>query len=304
MDCALDETDKKLIAELQNNCRISYQELSRIYGISANAIRRRILNLEQTGEISGYSVHLSPAMIGVERLFGILSTDGTRDESELVDEIGSHHNIIAAAAYSNGLYALVAEYRNPAELHDVSSFLRKLDGIETVELHTIIAPRGTAMDLSTLHLRILKFLLEDPRMSIVEIAEKSGLTARRVRRLLDQLTNSGAIKFRALIELGAASSIPFIVRITWDEKKTTYLPILEWIEKTYPLIHWESFISASEPVLYSLLSAEKLTEVTVLTQEIRNHPLVKGVVVMIGEHHKFFPRYRHSKIREMIDSIK
>lgn len=291
------------MAELQSNCRVSYQELSRTYGISANAIRRRILHLEETGEIAGYSVYLSPAMMGVERLFGLLSSDGTRDEVELVDEIGSHRNILAAAAYSNGTYALIAEYRGPEEFLDIGSFLRKLNSIEAVELHPILAPRGTAMEFSALHLRVLKSLLEDPRMSVVEIADKSGLTARRVRRLLDQLENSGAIRFRALLELGAASSIPFIAKITWNEKKTTYLPILDWIEKTYPLTHWESFVSASAPVLYSLLAAENLTEVTKLAREIRNHPPVKGVVTIISEYHKFFAIYRQSKLREMIGSV-
>ena len=299
----MDEIDKNLIAELQRNCRVSYQQLSRSYGISANAIRRRILNLEETGEIAGYNVYLSPAMIGAEHLFGLLTSDGSRDEVELVDEIGSNANVIAAAAYSNGTFALVAEYRGPEELMKVSSFLRKLDGIIAAELHPILGPYGTHMELLPLHLRILKWLLEEPRISIVELAKKSGLTARRVRRLLDQLEQSGAVRFRALIELGAASSIPFIAKITWDEKQTTYEPILEWIEKTYPLIHWESFISASEPVLYSLLAAENLTQVTNITREIRKHPPVLGVITIISKYHKFFPNYRQNKLREMIDAI-
>ncbi len=300
----MDQIDKKLIAELQKNCRVSYQELSRTYGISANAIRRRILNLEETGEIAGYTVYLSPAMVGADNLFGFLTSDGTRDEIEVVDEIGSHSNIIAASAYSNGTYALVAEYRSPEELLEVSSFLRRLDGIVKAELHPILRDADTEMDLSPLHLRVLKWLVEEPRMSIVEIAKNSGLTARRVRRILDQLEQSGAIKFRALVELGAAEDIPFIEIITWNEKKTTYAPILEWIEKTYPLIHWESFISASEPVMYALLAAENLTEVTRLTREIRKHPSVQSVTTIISTYHKFFPHYRLNRLRAMIDAVK
>jgi len=299
----VDEIDKRLIAELQKNCRISYQMLSRSYGISANAIRRRILNLEESGEISGYNVYLSSAMVGTSSLFGFLTSDGTRDEIELVDEIGSHQNIIAAAAYSNGTYALVAEYRTSEELLAVSSYLRKLDGIVKADLHPILSISGTQMDLTTLHFRVLKWLIEDPRMSIVDIAKNSGLTARRVRRLLDQLEQSGAVRFRALIELGAAESIPFIETITWEERTITYAPILEWIEKTYPLRHWESFISASEPVLFALFSAESLTEVTELTREIRNHPSVKSVTTNISTYHKFFPHYRLNRLKEMIDSI-
>jgi DNA-binding Lrp family transcriptional regulator len=299
----MDEIDRKLLIDLQKNCRVSYQELSRTYGISANAIRRRILNLEETGEIAGYTVALAPAMVGVERIFGLLSSDGSRDELDLVDEIGSHQNIMAAAAYTNGIYALVAEYKGPEELLEVGSYLRRIEGIKSAELHPVLGTFGVEMELSNLHLRVLKCLLDDPRMSVVEIAKESGLTARRVRRLLTQLEDSGAVRFRALVELGAASSIPFIAKITWDEKTTTYARILEWIEKTYPLNHWESFISASEPILYSLLAAHNLTEVTELTRDIRKHTLVRGVTTIISKYHKFFPNYRMNKLREMIRSV-
>ncbi|MFW9976367.1 MAG: Lrp/AsnC family transcriptional regulator, partial [Candidatus Thorarchaeota archaeon] len=106
----MDEIDQKLLADLSKNCRLTYQELSRRYGFSANAIRRRIMNLEATGEISGYAVTLSIGVTRSSQLFGFLTGDGSRDEVELTEEIGSHPNIIAAAAYSNGIYAFVGEY--------------------------------------------------------------------------------------------------------------------------------------------------------------------------------------------------
>jgi len=93
----MDELDKKIMADLQKNCRVPYQELSRRYGVSANAIRRRVLNLEESGEIARYSITLSIAMTGSSQLFGILTGDGSRDEIEMIDEMGAHPNISAAA---------------------------------------------------------------------------------------------------------------------------------------------------------------------------------------------------------------
>jgi DNA-binding Lrp family transcriptional regulator len=299
----MDELDKKILAELQNNCRITYQELSRRYGVSANAIRRRIMNLEETGEISGYAVTLSVGMTGSSQLFGILTGDGSRDEVEIIDEMGLHPNIIAAAAYSNGTYAFVGNYATTQQMHDLSSYLRGIKSILSAEIHPTIIPTGQRMELTPLHLRILKALIQEPRLPVVEIAERSGLTARRVRRLLGQLEESGAVHFNTLIELGADTSIPFIAIIRWDERATTYEHIIEWLKEKYPLASWENFISAMEPVIFSLIAGENLTQVNEMTREIRRHPHVVSVITTISTHHKFFTSYRRSKLREMIENV-
>jgi DNA-binding Lrp family transcriptional regulator len=304
MDCSImDELDKKILIDLQKNCRVTYQELSRSYGISANAIRRRILNLEESGEISGYVVTLSIAMTGSNQLFGILTGDGTRDEVEMIDEMGSHPNILAASAYSNGTYAFVGDYITAQEMHELSSFLRKMKGVVSAEIHPTIIPTGQEMELSSLHLRILKTLIQEPRLSIVEVAEKSGLTARRVRRLLGQLEESGAVHFSALVELGADTGIPFIARIRWDERQTTYETIIDWLKQKYPLTSWENFISAAEPVLFSLFVGENLTEVNEMTREIRKHPHIESVITSISKYHKYYESARYNMLLKMIKNV-
>jgi Lrp/AsnC family leucine-responsive transcriptional regulator len=299
----LDEIDKQILVALARNCRITYQELARRHGISANAIRRRIMNLEESGEISKYVVTLSAGMIGSNQIFGYLTSDGSRDEVEMTDQIGSHPNIIAAAAYSTGTYAFVANYDTAQEMHEISSFLRNIKSVIDAEIHPTIIPPGQKMELTKLHLRILKFLVQDPRLSVVEIANKSGLTARRVRRLLGQLEESGAVQFKALVELGAASSIPFIARIRWNERGTTYEQIIEWLEQKYPLAVWEHFVSATEPTLFTLLSGENLTDVNEMTREIRRHPDIESVITSISSFHKFFASARHKKLDEMIEAL-
>jgi len=283
------------------NCRVSYQELSRRYGISANAIRRRILNLEESGEISGYSLLLSAEMLGVHRILGLLTSDGSRDEVEVMDEIGDHAGVIAAAAYSNGTYALVGEYRIAEELHELTSHLRTIESIEKAETHQIIQAHGTPIELSRMHLRILKPLINEPRLSVVEISKKSGLTARRVRRLLGQLEESGAVKFQALVELGAATSIPFLARVTWDERKTTYREILDMIEQKYPLSHWETYVSASEPVLYSLIAVEGLVQVNEVIRDLRSNDKIESVKALISMFHKFYESITRQTLHDMVE---
>lgn len=292
--------DKKILADLQRNCRISYQELSRKYGISANAIRRRILNLEESGVISGYTIALSPAMTNTDFLFSLLSTDGTRDEEEMVDEIGSSKNVLAAASYTDGVYALVAEYHGPQDLQEVGTFLRTLESVEKAEIHTFIRSWSSKMKLTKTHLRVLAPLLNDPRLPIVDTAKQTGLTARRVRRLIRELEESGVLRFSALVELGAATSLPFIVRILWNEKTATYSTITDWLLKDFTLQHWETYVSASEPVIFSLLVADDLTELTATVRSIRQNEHVTSAKVLIGGYHKYFSSYRHKLLIQMV----
>jgi len=296
----MDELDVKILGDLGQNCRLSYQELSRRYGISANAIRRRVLNLEESGEIAGYSLILSAEMLGVHRILGILTSDGSRDEVEVMDEIGNHQGVIAAAAYSNGTYALVGEYRSSEELLELTSHLRRIDSIENTEVHQIVQGIGQPFALSRMHLRILKHLIKDPKLSVVEIANRSGLTARRVRRLLTQLEESGAVRFNALLELGAATSIPFLARVTWDERKTDYQEVRDLITQTYPLAHWETYVSASEPVLYSLIAVEGLVEVNEVTSALRKHDKIESVKALISMFHKFYESITRQTLLDMI----
>ena len=297
---SVDELDVKILGALSTNCRVSYQELSRRYGISANAIRRRVLNLEESGEIAGYSLLLSAEMLGVHRILGLLTSDGSRDEVEVMDEIGDHVGVIAAASYSNGTYALVGEYRSSEELLHLTSHFRKIESIEEVEVHQIIQGYKKPFELSRMHLRILKHLIDDPKLSVVEIANKSGLTARRVRRLLGQLEESGAVSFRALVELGADTSIPFLARVTWDERKTNYQEVRDIITENYPLSHWETYVSASEPVLYSLISVDGLVQVNEVTSALRKNDKIESVKALISMFHKFYPSITRQTLLDMI----
>ncbi|TFG96889.1 winged helix-turn-helix transcriptional regulator [Candidatus Thorarchaeota archaeon] len=299
----MDDLDKKILGDLGQNCRVSYQELSRRYGISANAIRRRVLNLEESGEISGYSLLLTAEMLGVHRILGILTSDGSRDEVAVMDEIGNHSGVIAAASYSNGTYALVGEYRTSEELLGLTSHFRRIDSIENSEIHQIIQGSGSPFELSKMHLRILKTLINEPKLSVVEISNKSGLTARRVRRLLSQLEESGAVQFRALLELGAATTIPFLARVTWDERKTNYQEVRDLISQTYPLSHWETYVSASEPVLYSLIAVEGLVEVNEVTSALRKHDKIESVKALISMFHKFYPSITRQTLLDMIKEV-
>lgn len=64
----LDSTDWKILRELQQDARLSYNELGRRVGLSAPAATERVRRLEDAGVITGYSTQIDPAKVGMPLL--------------------------------------------------------------------------------------------------------------------------------------------------------------------------------------------------------------------------------------------
>jgi Lrp/AsnC family transcriptional regulator, leucine-responsive regulatory protein len=60
----LDATNRRLIAALQDDARLSLAELGRRVGLSAPAVGERLARLEQAGVIRGYDADVDPAAVG------------------------------------------------------------------------------------------------------------------------------------------------------------------------------------------------------------------------------------------------
>lgn len=60
----LDAVDRRLLAELQRDARLSYNELSRRVSLSSPAVAERVRRLEREGVLTGYHAHVDLARIG------------------------------------------------------------------------------------------------------------------------------------------------------------------------------------------------------------------------------------------------
>ena len=63
-DAALDETNRQLLAELQDHARLSLAELGRRVGLSSPAVADRLQRLESEGCITGYRTEIDPKALG------------------------------------------------------------------------------------------------------------------------------------------------------------------------------------------------------------------------------------------------
>jgi Lrp/AsnC family transcriptional regulator, leucine-responsive regulatory protein len=61
----MDAVDKRLLAELQQDARLSFNELSRRVNLSPPAVAERVRRLEADGVIAGYHAHVDLARAGL-----------------------------------------------------------------------------------------------------------------------------------------------------------------------------------------------------------------------------------------------
>jgi Lrp/AsnC family leucine-responsive transcriptional regulator len=63
-DAPLDDTNRRLLAELQDDARLSLAELGRRVGLSSPAVAERLQRLEGQGAITGYRTDVDPRALG------------------------------------------------------------------------------------------------------------------------------------------------------------------------------------------------------------------------------------------------
>jgi Lrp/AsnC family leucine-responsive transcriptional regulator len=95
MDRSPDQTDWRIIAELQADARLSFNELGRRVNLSSPAVAERVRRLEEAGVIAGYHARIDPGRAGLPLTAFVqmrcslgqclLKTSGADDYPEVVE---------------------------------------------------------------------------------------------------------------------------------------------------------------------------------------------------------------------------
>jgi len=137
-----DEIDWRLLAELQADGRLSFNELGRRIHLSPPAVAERVRRLEQARVISGYAAQVDPAQAGYPLLAFIqlrcalgsclLRTTRAEDYPELVEIhklSGDHCTLLKARATSLGhLEGLIERLGKHGELRTHIVLSTQYDG--------------------------------------------------------------------------------------------------------------------------------------------------------------------------------
>ena len=91
---AIDEIDRNVLRELQQDARVSYAELGRRVGLTTPAVIERVRKLEDAGVITGYRAEIDPAKVGLPiTAFVRMSITGV-DYSHIIEVAESSNEVL------------------------------------------------------------------------------------------------------------------------------------------------------------------------------------------------------------------
>jgi DNA-binding Lrp family transcriptional regulator len=104
----LDPTDRRILALLQENAKLTFAQIGSHVGLSSTAAKRRVDRLQRDGVIAGYGARINPQVLGerIEALIEIYCSDRTAP-ADVGRSLADHEQIISAFTVSGEADAVV-----------------------------------------------------------------------------------------------------------------------------------------------------------------------------------------------------
>lgn len=135
----MNKHDEKLIALLRTNARSSISDLARNLDVSRSTVQSRLLKLEQSGVITGYSVEFGATYI--EGLVSAHVSIKIRQKLTTQTTIALKHIDQISALYAiSGEYDMIAlvEAQSLEQLNHILDDIGNLDGVERTNSAVIL----------------------------------------------------------------------------------------------------------------------------------------------------------------------
>ena len=123
----LDGVDRKIIALLQENAKLTFAEIGSDVGLSSSAIKRRVDRLEHDGVIVGYGARIDPSALGdgIEALIEVYCADRTAP-ADVGESLKGLEQVISAFTVSGEADAVIrARVESIADLEKFVERLRR-----------------------------------------------------------------------------------------------------------------------------------------------------------------------------------
>lgn len=116
----MDQTDRQLLQLLEENARLSLADLGKAVSLSSPAVKERLLKLEESGVIQGYTIKVDHKKLGlpVEAyiLFETFNCQAFREFCQQEPQLLSYHRL--AGKYSYLVHAVTPSMEELEEVID------------------------------------------------------------------------------------------------------------------------------------------------------------------------------------------
>ena len=137
----LDEIDVRILALLQDHCKMPLAKIGQRVGLSAPAVIERIKKLEEGAVITGYSAMVDARKVGcdITAFIGVL-TSHPRSIRDVEQQIEDRPEVLECHHVTGG-YTLLLKVKtaNTTTLEELISHLRSIEGVARTETMIVLS---------------------------------------------------------------------------------------------------------------------------------------------------------------------
>lgn len=223
----MDDIDRKLLVLIEVNPRIHFRELAMQLGISKQAVHHRMQALTKLGVIRGWTASISVSYADAipVAVFGRSETASVEKTLSKLGESEHSHRVVVAGG--NFLY-VIGMLRNVSELEGFAQFVSRTAEMPAPavgiycrdeELMPYYPVDGggkrkqSNKELAPIDLKIISSLKDDARRSIADIADMVGVSAKTVRRHLEDMISEGSVDLSVPSDLQSGGDMFLIMHV-------------------------------------------------------------------------------------------
>jgi DNA-binding Lrp family transcriptional regulator len=271
----MDDTDRKLLNVIAGEPRIHLRELAKRLGISRQAAHHRMQALTKMGVLKGTIAGISISYLDAVPVT-VFGRSRTASIEETLDRLGeSEFSRRAVVAGGDFLY-VVGFLRDISELGSYVEFVTRAAEMPepTVGINCLddgLSPdysvdgvgkrKQSYNELSPLDLKIIASLKDNARRPMAEIADMVGVSAKTVKRHLEDMMSEGSLDMSVPVDSQAGGDMFLIMHVNLRAGANKVEVGRRLLSKEYFLDQYVRTFSNLPSLLAWVFWSDKMTEI-------------------------------------------
>lgn len=291
-DYRIDSTDIEIMKLLTKDCRLSYREIALTLGIATNTVKRRIKNLISRRIIEGFLVRVNLGAFGYSNICN-LTIKHLGNKEKIRGYLQNLGYVFLEGDCIGGIsrFVVASKERIDNALEFLSEKVRHLQLIDI-----FIGEWKSDFVFTANDLRILKCLIQKPRMKVKDIAQAIHVSQKTVKRRIDAMLFNRVVDFTIFVnprEMRGYVNVGIFIHV---EKKYSEEVTKEIYKQIKDLLVFGSPYESLDTMGLNLY-VENMWEIESIQNEAESMKGVKNVSIILPLRR----RYSHELLLKEID---
>jgi DNA-binding Lrp family transcriptional regulator len=187
----LDSIDLKILNLLARNGRQSYRSIGHAVGLTTKSVKSRVDKMLSSSVIDRFITVINPSVFGYTRIYSI-----ALKKSKLSKELLERISLVGIIGYRFEVLGGVTGLGIGVKEEDEDKIQLLLDSLRhamvgLIESRNYEVPNA----LTTTDYVIIKQLIKEPRMEVLDIAKAISMSPKTIKRRIEKMTKNHAVEF-------------------------------------------------------------------------------------------------------------